>query len=508
MKTIRYSKKYIFFAILLLCVSCTKDWLETEPNGQFLTVNYFKTADQAFSALVACYDAMNMEFWDGVSTGRPAVFGVAADELHAGGFVVAPTSATYAMDRFTLNAAIGPQKAVWMQGYAGVFRTNYFLQNIDGVKEIDDAVKKRYIAEAKFLRARFYFDLVTFFRNIPLILEPLELKNVYDQEQVAPELVYAQIEKDLNEAIPDLPVSVPASENGRVTQGAAKAYLGKVILYQMNTSRMLEAAQLFNEVNKADNIYGYYLLPSYADVFKKANKFNHESILEIPHSDLSRATGLDYLYTEGNLWTAFIGPAVVVNMGDYASGFGGVPVERDLANALKGDPRFKACIADFDSIVVASGFTAFYLPGADNTGYFPEKWIGRKSDQTVPGLGVIFNFPYDYIEMRLADTYLMEAEALLRAGQGGGAGTRAYELLNAVRGRVGLPPVDATLDNILAERRLELATEGHRFFDLIRFGKAAEVLGPRGFVAGKNEILPIPLQETYNTKLVQNPGYN
>lgn len=508
MKTKKYTITYIFLAIILICISCTKDWLETEPKGQFLTLNYFKTADQAFDALVACYDAMNMEYWDGVSTGRPAVFGVAADELHAGGFVVAPTSAVYAMDRFTLNPAIGPQKAVWMQYYAGVFRTNYFLQNIDGVTEIDDAIKKRYIAEAKFLRARFYFDLVTFFRNIPLILEPLKLENVFDQEQVSPELVYAQIEKDLNEAIPDLPAVIPTTENGRVTQGAAKAYLGKVILYQMNTSRMLEAAGLFNEVNKADNIYGYYLLPNYADIFKKVNKFNHESILEIPHSDLSRATGLDYLYSEGNLWTAFIGPAVMVNMGDYASGFGGVPVEVSLAAALTGDPRFSACIADFNAIVIASGFTAFYLPGADNTGYFPEKWIGRKSDQTVPGLGVIFNFPYDYIEMRLADTYLMEAEALLRAGQGGGVGTRAYELLNAVRGRVGLPAVDATLDNLLAERRLELATEGHRFFDLIRFGKAAEVLGPKGFVAGKNEILPIPLQETYNTKLVQNPNYN
>jgi starch-binding outer membrane protein, SusD/RagB family len=503
MKTRKYNILYIFLVIILVCISCTEDWLETEPKGQFLTSNYFKTPDQAFDALVACYDVVNLDYWNGVITIRPSVFGTAADELHAGGFVVVPTSVQYVIDRFTLDPGIGPQAALWTQDYSGVFRTNYFLQNIDGLEGIDNDIKKRYIAEAKFLRARFYFDLVTFFKNIPLILEPLTLENVYDQEQVAPELVYAQIEKDLNEAMPDLPVVIPATENGRVTQGAAKAYLGKVILYQMNTSRMLEAAGLFNEVNKADNIYGYYLLPNYADVFKKDNKFNHESILEIPHSDLSRATGVDFAYSEGNLWSTFLTPVYMVNM-PYAGGFGGVPVETALAAALTGDPRFNACIADFNRMVIESGFTSFYLPGADNTGYFPEKWLPRTIDQTVEGLGKLFNYPYDYIEMRLADTYLMEAEALIR---GGGSLTRAYDLLNAVRARVGLTPVDATLDNILNERRLELATEGHRFFDLIRFGKAEEVLGPKGFVAGKNEILPIPLQETYNTKLVQNPNY-
>src|SRR5690606_31036154 len=104
-------------------------------------------------------------------------------------------------------------------------------------------------------------------------------------------------------------------------------------------------------------------------------------------------------------------------------------------------------------------------------------------------------------EIRLADTYLMEAEALVR---GNGDADRAADLLDAVRARVGLNPVAATMDNIMQERRLELATEGHRWFDLVRTGKAAEVLGPMGFVAGKHEILPIPLEELTNTKLVQN----
>ena len=116
------------------------------------------------------------------------------------------------------------------------------------------------------------------------------------------------------------------------------------------------------------------------------------------------------------------------------------------------------------------------------------------------------NFPNDVIEIRLADTYLLEAEASVRAN-GGSVTTRAQNLLDAVRARVGLTSKTATLDNIYEERKLELATEGHRWFDLVRTGKAATVLAFKGFKAGKNEILPIPMEEMNNTKLVQNPNY-
>ena len=118
------------------------------------------------------------------------------------------------------------------------------------------------------------------------------------------------------------------------------------------------------------------------------------------------------------------------------------------------------------------------------------------------GLGdAVLNYQQDTYIIRLADTYLMEAEAL------GGTGARAQALLTAVRARVGLPPVAVSMAAIKAERRRELAGEGHRFFDLVRWGDAATALASRGFKAGKNEIFPIPYAELINTKLVQNPGY-
>jgi len=133
---------------------------------------------------------------------------------------------------------------------------------------------------------------------------------------------------------------------------------------------------------------------------------------------------------------------------------------------------------------------------------FINKFIPRRSDVRTGGGALELNFQQNDYVIRLADTYLMEAEAL------GGTGARAQALLDAVRARVGLSSVPVSLTAIKDERRLELAGEGHRFFDLVRWGDAAAKLGSRGFKAGKNEIFPIPFQELQGTKLVQNPQYN
>ncbi|MEO8405463.1 MAG: RagB/SusD family nutrient uptake outer membrane protein, partial [Chitinophagaceae bacterium] len=170
---------------------------------------------------------------------------------------------------------------------------------------------------------------------------------------------------------------------------------------------------------------------------------------------------------------------------------------------IRTDPRSLATVANMDSLKAAG--LCNYTAGYNNTGYFLNKFIGRVSNKaaTTPEL----NFGQDEYEIRLADTYMMEAEALLNAGATVTVGSRAYQLLNAVRARVGLAPVAVTQDNLETERRLELAGEGQRWLDLVRWGKAATVLGPKGFVAGKHETFPIPQNELNNTKLVQNTGW-
>ena len=331
---------------------------------------------------------------------------------------------------------------------------------------------------------------------------PISTDEIYNATQVSPETIYAQVEKDLAEAIPNLPLTVPASsEGGRATQGTAKALLGKVLLYQKKWSA---AAQQFAEVNGTPggtSKYGYKLLTNFPDIFKPTNKFNSESILEIVKTTQANSDWGNWGNFEGNVAVTMFGPRGYSGP-IYVSGWSFNPFLTSFVDIMKKDPRYPFTVSNIDSLEKAGKAT--YEKGYMNSGYFIEKYAPKVEYRSTGGGVTELNWPNDYIEIRLADTYLMEAEALL---QGGGDAARAAALLNAVRARVKLNPIAATLDNIYLERRLELASEGHRWYDLVRTGKAAAALSSRGFVTGKHEILPIPLTELNNTKLVQNPGY-
>ena len=145
---------------------------------------------------------------------------------------------------------------------------------------------------------------------------------------------------------------------------------------------------------------------------------------------------------------------------------------------------------------------ADYIAGYLDTGYFLKKFQALSSEKHSGAGNYELNWGQNSYILRLADTYLLEAEAL------GGSGARAQALLDAVRARVGLPSIPVSLEAIMDERRLELAGEGHRWFDLVRSGMAASKLSSRGFIAGKHEFFPIPFKELENTSLVQDPSYN
>jgi hypothetical protein len=238
-----------------------------------------------------------------------------------------------------------------------------------------------------------------------------------------------------------------------------------------------------------------------------SNKFNTESILEVSHTNRGNTgwgnwgSGSD----EGNSVNVMVGPRSYSRPSgstapDYATGFSFNPITQDLYDVIKTDPRFKSTVADLKALKAAG--LVDYIPGYQDTGFFIKKFMPLTADITTGGGDAVLNYRQNMYVMRLADTYLMEAEAL------GGTGARAQALLDAVRARVGLTPVAVSIDAIIAERRVELACEGHRWYDLVRTGRAASVLAKRGFVAGKNEIWPIPLKELENTQIVQNPNYN
>jgi hypothetical protein len=512
MKNRRFIYKSV--SVLLLtgisfgAVSCDRGNLEDVKNtGTFDSGNYFKNEEQAFSGLVATYDMLRK--YSGGFENMVTFFNGASDDFYSGGGNSSDGAGIQGFSNYSINPIIMPA-SYWKDYYQGIAKANLLLDRIPNAS-MNDQTRKRFIAEAKVLRSLYYFELLRMFKNIPLILKPvLATDDFYNIPQEDPAKVYSQIESDIVSAIPDLMMAPSgASEKGRITQGTARAILGKIYLYDKKNAEAAAQFEMVNGTPGQTSQYGYKLVSNFADLWKVDNKFTTESILEVMHTNVSNAdwpfwgSGKD----EGNSINVMLGiksygrVANVPNNDapDLYASWGFNPVTDDLFNFMQGDPRLGPTIFNAKKFKEEGKIT--YSPGYKDTGYFLNKYLPRNADKSnLPGPTEL-NFRQNYIAIRLADTYLMEAEAL------GGAGARAQALLDAVRARVGLPPVSVSLQAIKDERRRELAGEGHRWFDLVRWGDAPAKLGARGFKTGKNEILPIPFNELTNTVLKQNPGY-
>jgi len=502
--TLKQLKKLcIGIPVILFMISCNKEYLEVDPEGTALEENYYKTAEEAYSGLVAVYDVIGKQ-----SRGFEnmiALLNSGSDDHYCGGGSSSDGSQLQAFSNYTISES-NVAESYWDDFYQGIFRANTLLTKLPDI-DMDESLKSRYTAETKALRAIYYFELVKLFKNIPLITVPLTTDEYYTILQADPNDVYAQIETDLTEAISNLPTSLNiATEGGRISKGAAKAVLGKVYLYQGKNTEAVEQFAAVNGTPGSTSSYGYKLLDNFSDLWDVDNIYNSESIIEVAHTDESNA---DWWFwgagnDEGNSLNVMVGPRGFVRTDgstapDYAAGWGFNIVTQSLYDALNGDPRFNSTIEDIGSLAEAGQveYEESYL----NTGYYLKKFMPLTKDVSTGGGASVLNYKQHTYMIRLADTYLLEAEAL------GGSGARAQALLDAVRARVGLSPITVSLDAIYNERRLELAGEGHRWHDLVRTGNAAAALSDRGFTSGKNEILPIPLAELENTMIEQNPNY-
>lgn len=492
-------------AIIITVVSCSKDFLQVSPKGTSLEANYYKDQTEALAGLVAVYDVMRKN--SGGFENMITMMNAGSDDHYAGGGGASDGAGIQSFSNYTIDANTIP-RSFWSDHYQGIFRANFLLTKLPDVP-MDEALKTRYTAEVKALRANYYFNLVRMFKNIPLITAPLSSSEFNTVVQATSADVYAQIENDLTEAIANLPATVTAAEAGRFSKGAARALLGKVYLYENKNTLAAAEFEAVNGTPGGTSQFGYKLLDNYNNLWVVTNKFNTESILEVAHTNASSTgwgnwgSGSD----EGNSTNVMCGPRSYKRNSDPApdlpSGWSFNVITEDYYDFIKTDPRFGATVLDMKALK-AGGF-ADYIGGYQDTGYFLNKFTPRKSDVTTGTGEPVLNYKQNSYVIRLADTYLMEAEAL------GGTGARAQALLNAVRDRAygdTAHRVTVSLATIADERRLELGGEGHRFFDLVRTAKASSVLGNRGFTAGKNEIFPIPFKELENTQLVQNPNYN
>lgn len=497
--------RILFLTVLtFLGISCSTDFIEIDPEGLVAEENYYKNEAEARAGLVAVYDLMrkNSGGFENIVT----MFNAGSDDHIAGGGGESDGAGIQSFSNYTIDAYTIP-RSFWSDYYRGIYRANQLLLKLPGVP-MNESLKARYAAEAKTLRAFYYFNLIRMFKNVPLILEPLSTSQFYSIPQADPAEVWAQIETDITESLNDLPPTVNiSSDGGRLTQGSAKAILGKVYLYQSKNALAAEQFEDINGTPGGTSQYGYKLLDNFSDLWSFTNKFNTESVLEVSHSAQGSYWGIAYGNTdEGNLINVMVGPRNYQRISSPApelpSGWSFNVFTQNFVDFMAGDPRFNATV--FDLKTLKQNGNADYIGGYQDTGYFLNKFLPRQTDVYDGSLGgdAVLNYAQNTYAIRLADTYLMEAEAL------GGTGARAQALLDAVRARVGLTSVPVSMSAIKDERRRELAGEGHRWFDLVRWGDAPVVLANRGFVAGKNEVLPIPVRETQGTQIQQNPNYN
>ena len=501
MKTIK-NNKFNLVALVLLTLglySCTDKFLDEEENYLIDSEGYFNSEDDYYMALVGAYDLLQATYVNNL------LGEIASDNTLCGGESATDVVGFQQIDDMTHTPVNANLRDIWNWMFAGVKRTNYFLEFQNNI-EFDGRVQM--VAEVRFLRAYFHFELVKWFGGIPVkdyanALEGGGKRFSPGDETSIPrysvEEVYALIESDLIFAANNLDYTAP--QVGRVTKGAAQALLGKAYLYQ---DKFSDAATVLG--NLIDN-GPYQLVDDYSEIFENDGENGVESVFEVQYSD-GEGAGFDCLQcSEGNVAVGFMG--IRNHTGPtYDSGYSfNVPTQEAYDNFDNDDTRKDVSILDI--VAWAEETEATYVEGYEHTGFYNRKYLPRKGDQNIGDQNL--TNPNNYRAIRYADVLLMAAEANNR---GNLDETKALAYLNQVRERAfgdsshnSSATGAALTDAILDERRHELLGEGHRFFDLVRTGRAAQAI--EGFVAGKHELFPIPFQEIQFSagNWDQNPNY-
>ncbi len=495
-------KKYIYLSIASIIilstvvVSCSDDFVERPVQYSIDAENYFNSKSDYEEALIGAYDLLQSSFIN-VLMGE-----IASDNTFAGGNGPNDVPGYQSVDDMIHTPVNTQIKQLWDWMFAGVQRANYILEFKD---KTDFEGKNQIIAQARFLRAYYHFELVKWFGGIPMNGDKRFIKG---DEKTIPrstvEEVYASIYADLIYASQNL--SAVAAQKGRATSGAALALLGKAYLYQRKyteaaaTLETLITTANYRLVNTSDLTPQQITdgLTPFGSIFEEAGENGPESVFEIQYTDVEGGSYEQLQFIEGNVAVGFAGPFGYVGP-VFADGNNfNLPTPKIVSAFETGDKRKEVTILDMATWIPEQSTPdkpVSYTKQNEDTGFFNRKYIPRKRRTEAAG-DVKLTSPNNYRAIRYADVLLMAAEANNKIGND----VKARNYLNLVRDRAfgdenhrKSESSTELYDLILAERRVELAGEGHRFFDLVRTGKAAQEID--GFVAGKNDLFPIPIEE-------------
>jgi len=470
----------LLFLFLVIITSC-ENYLEFPPEQQVPETEFLQTEADAQKAVNAMYGYLRS--WD-ISAFNYLILGsLPSGDMLKGS---SPGDGSWANEfvNYQYTKTNGQIRDFWSGRYKGINLTNQVISNLPDI-EMNASLRSRMIAEAKFLRAFHYFYLVRAFGGVPLVLQvPVGpeglVRNSADE-------TWDQIVKDLKDAIPDLPETVPTNELGRATKWAAKALLAKTYMYMENWG---DCKSFTDDII---NNGPFDLYPDFYKLFRVGQEFCEESLFEIVATQIAGQGDLsNSQYAEVQAVRGQFGWGWFVPSDELASAFdaAGDNIRKKVTILYRGDVT-----EDGDSIVGVELMEGVTVPRYNGKVYVPS---------SIPRLTGPYGCDQNVRIMRFAEILLINSEASLHTG--GDAATP----LNRVRDRAGLDPIDnPTLEDVWTERHLELAGENDRFWDLIRIGKAAEVLTIHGFEAGKHELYPIPQADIdlSGGQLTQNPGW-
>lgn len=484
---------YTTILLGLLAFGCSKDFLERRPEATLPLsgIDYTKL-ENMFMPVSNAYAQLRSDNVHAFP--YMGIFEITSDDADKGS-TPDDSPAMLDLDGFKHNATNQLINDYWTGNYNVISAANFAVLALPkflyALKQQSDMVSyQQDLGDVRFIRAYAYFNLARVYGGVPIIDSTNSALELASKTRAPLDSIYAFVHKDLSYAIQYLPDSWPREWAGRVTKYSAMALNAKVFLYQ----NKMDSVKYYTDKIIASNLYDLY--PNFYKLFRLEGENSQESLFEIQSSTLGKTTG-DQTYCE---YAYFQGPRG--NSPQNLQGWGFKVPSAKLIAFLKGrndtirihatimargtltdegDSIKKYCTNPFYNMKV-------YTPAAQN------KW-------SYNGYG----FDYNIRILRFAEVLLMNAEANVSLGDPAAAATS----LNRVRNRARLSPIASpSIQDVYDERRAELALEENRFFDLVRTGQAATVLGPLGFTAGKNEVFPIPFSQIQlNHNLTQNNGY-
>ena len=528
--------KYYIFALLLVFTGCRDYLTEIEP-GTTLLNDFFTSTAAAKQNVTGCYVPLMWEY-NNTYLSEWFIGDIVSDDALKGGGSTSDMADAYDMENWRTTSQNTLLLDFYRAQYQGIARCNLAIKYISQMEIGTDSIftptmKNNLLGEAHYLRAYYYFRLVRVFAGVPITTEVIDNSDNWGVPRASTEQVYNLILEDLTKANYMLPVrsAMKAEDLGRATKGAAQAMLLKVNLYMAspywNKQLTQDAATYYAAAKQwGDSIIAsgeYSLCPNYEDNFTLVGENGPESIFEIQYMEVPWGD-----YGEGFGFTAGSFTQILTRSRSSLIGGGwgfNHPTQNLYDEFEAGDIRRDVAILNPADSLIETPSVEIYL----GSRYLNNKY-GMYRDPAAQGGGYgkwslhATRGPLNNRQIRYADVLLMYAEACLGAGDE--ACARAY--INKVRQRVGLADV-ATADNatLRHERRVELAMEGHRWFDLVRWEgvagnglkahmdayKATETQEAQShiqeFVAGKHEIFPIPQEEIQLNpiEMKQNNGY-